>query len=558
MSHLRDQHLEIEQLLQYADGELPSRDAGEVRSHLEACWQCRAQLEQLQETVGECVAYRKNVLERHLPPPPAPWTDIYQRFAEVDANIEKPGLLQLAARALRWPVENPRRWVPALAALLILWGVYRFRLTPSVQAAELLRKAITTADTRPVKAHRIEIRTREHRLTRTTGADLKSVSNTADAESLHSLQAMFVAANYDWNDPLSAKSYQAWRNQLTEKTDDVVQDHDSYRVRTDTSAGELKDATLTLHSPDLQPVQGRFEFRNGEWVEITAVADETIPSAAEVTAPVRAPETPASLPLSITPPPAALAPTIADELHVMAALHQVGADLGDPLEISRTSSEIVVSGVGIALARQQEIREAVASQPHVSVRFSASAPAATAPERTTSENSTASADLKQMQSRVAEQIGGRANFEQLAADVLDLSEPMMSRVYALRRLAEQFPADAEAQLSGPDRQLLHLLQHEHITALRQQTSELDRLLKPMRASARGSSSNGAIAATAWQPATEEVFQSARRVEKLLAVIFGAAPGESADNQLPSQLLASLAQLRAKVDMYDRLSTKMER
>jgi len=438
MSHLRDKHLEVEQLLQYADGELPSRGAAEARSHLEACWQCRAQLEELQATVGQCVSYRKNVLERHLPPPPAPWADIQERFAEADATIEKPGLLELAGRMLRWPVENPRRWVPVLAALVIAWGVYQFRLTPSVHAAELLRKAVTAADTRPVKAHRIEIRTREHRLTRTTGPDLRTAANTADAASLHSLQTLFVAANYDWNDPLSAKSYQAWRNQLIEKTDDVVEDRNSYRVRTDTNSGEMKDATLTLNAPDLQPVQGRFEFRNGESVEITALADETIPATtAEVTAPVHAPEAPASLPPAIPAPTPALAVpvTIADELHVMAALHQVGADLGDPLEISRTASEIVVSGVGIAPARQQEIREAVGSQPHVSVRFSASSPAAAAPSRSAPENSAAGADLKQMQSRVADQIGGRANFEQLASEVLDLSDPMMSRVYALRRLA---------------------------------------------------------------------------------------------------------------------------
>ena len=51
---------------------------------------------------------------------------------------------------------------------------------------------------------------------------------------------------------------------------------------------------------------------------------------------------------------------------------------------------------------------------------------------------------------------------------------------------------------------------------------------------------------------EELFQSARRVEKLLAVMFGAAPPESRTDQVPSQLLSSLTQLRARVDAYDRL------
>ncbi len=549
-------HPEDEQLLRYADGELPARSTGEVRSHLEACWQCRAQLEELHETVTQCVGYRKNVLQRHLPPPPAPWTDIYQRFAEVDATLARPSLLDRAARVLGWPVENPRRWVPIAAALMIIWGMfYRVRLMPSVQAAELLRRAVVAADARPVKPHRIEIRTRDRNLTRTTGQKL--ASNSADTQTLQSLQALFTAANYDWNDPLSAKSYQAWRSQLNDKKDEVVQEQDSIRVRTDTASGEMKDASLTLKKSDLQPVQGRFEFRDGEWVEITAIADETAPST-EAASVGNAPEPRASLPSSpaTTAPPVA-PPTIADELHVIAALHQVGADLGDPLEIQRTASEILVSGTGIAPARQQEIQEAIGSQPRVSVRFSNSAPDTVRPQRSAAETP-AGADLRQMQSRVAEQIGGRANFEQLASEVLDLSEPMMSRVYALRRLAERFPADAEAQLTAPDRQLLRQLQREHIGALRQQTAELDRLLKPMRARSSGGNTSGAINATAWQPATEELFQSARRVERLLAVIFGAAPSDSADDQLPGQLLSSLAQLRAKVDVYERLSTKMER
>ncbi len=133
---------------------------------------------------------------------------------------------------------------------------------------------------------------------------------------------------------------------------------------------------------------------------------------------------------------------------------------------------------------------------------------------------------------------------------------MMSRAYALRRLAERFPIQAESQLSAPDRQLLRQLQREHTAALRQQTAELSRLLKP----ALGSASAPAVvfSSTTWQPATEELFQSARRVEKLLAVIFGAAPGESAEEQLPNQLLASLAQLRAKVEGYDRLSSNTGR
>ena len=81
-------HPENEQLLRYADGELPARTAGKIRSHVGACWQCRVELEELEETISECVRYRKNILQPFLPSPPAPWFDIYQGFAKIDASSE--------------------------------------------------------------------------------------------------------------------------------------------------------------------------------------------------------------------------------------------------------------------------------------------------------------------------------------------------------------------------------------------------------------------------------------------------------------------------------------
>jgi hypothetical protein len=554
-------HPEEEAMLKYADGELSGREAGEIRSHLESCWQCRAAFEELQNTVGQCVSYR-NVLQRHLPPPPAPWTDIYQRFSEIDAAVAPPSFLDRVAQALRWPMHNAKKWVPVAVALLIVWGLYsRFHTTPSVQAAELLRKAVLAAEKRVEKPRRLQIRTKDHRLTRLAGPERRVASISGDADALNSVQALFVAANYDWNNPLSAKSYEAWRSQLRDKQDQVTEDRESYRVRTDSGSSELTEATLKLRTQDLRPVEGRFEFRNREWVEITELADDgAVPS--DVAASQnhsmsgQAHTTPEATPDSSAPSSAGSFATAGDELRAVAALHEVGADLGDPVEVSRTASEVVVSGVGVDPARQREIQNALNAQPRVIVRFSESAPSSARPTRA-SNDTAPSADAQQLQNRIAAQVGGRANFEQLASQVLDLSEPMMSRAYALRHLAELFPPEVESQLSAQDRQLLRHLQQEHIAALRQQAADLNRMLKPVLPSA-GGTHGGALLTGAWQPATEDLFQTARRVEKLLAVMFAAAPGESADDQIPAQLLSNLTQFRAKLEGYDRLSANTER
>jgi anti-sigma factor RsiW len=549
-------HPEEEQLLRYLDGELPVQAAGEVRSHLEACWQCRAALEELQDVVSQCVHYRKNVLQRHLPTPPAPWVDIYRHFDEIDASLE-PALFRRIARLLKSPFDTgAKKWALAAVALLVVLGLfYRYRQTPSVQAAELLRQAVAKANAHSLQPRRIQIRTRNRRLTRPAVATQQTGFGAADPDVL---QAMFQRANFSWTDPLSAQSFQSWRNQLADKRDRVVEENQAYQIETSTSASELRQASLKLRAADLRPVEERLEFSNQEWVEITEVSDDAVPPApisagADARRVAGNPSVPSSETsnAAVTPVPAASA---ADELKVIAALHDVGADLGDPVDVSRSGSEVVVTGTGLAPGRQQEIKNALGSKAHVVVRFSDSPPP-NAPDQPLAPNDTSTAgDVRQLQTRLAEQLGGRANLEQLSAQVLDSSESLMARAYALRRLAEQFTLTAEHDLNPSDRQLLMRLRSEHSTALRQQITEIDRALQPILASAPGdfgSAPKSGNPVEPWQAATEELFQSARRLDKLVGVMFGAAPSETPVGQLPAQLKTGLAQLHARLDIYER-------
>ena len=550
-------HPEEEQLLRYLDGELPSHATGEVRSHLEACWQCRAALEELQDVVSQCVHYRKNVLQRHLPTPPAPWVDIYRQLDKIDASLE-PALFQRITRLLKSPFGTAsRKWALAAVTLLVVLVLFfRYRQTPSVQASELLRRAVAAADAHANKPRRIQIRTRDRRLTRPAVAAQKNALDSADSDAL---QAMFARANYSWTDPLSAQSFQAWRNQLPAKRDQLSEENHAYRIETSTDASELKTATLKLRSSDLRPLEERFEFSNQEWVEITELADNAAPSAPE-----RAAEESRHVAIdpgtrsngaanvAVAPPASASA---ADELQAVAALHDLGADLGDPVEVSRSGNEVLVSGIGIAPARQQEIRDALALKAHVVIRFSDSPPVASR-DQPASPNDTAGGggDIRQWQSRLAEQLGGRANLEELSAQALDSTESLMARAYALRRLAEQFPAAAEQELDPGGRQLLERLRAEHSAALRQQVAALMRELQPILSAVGGGvtpSPGNASSSPPWQSATEDLFQSARQVDKLVGVMFGAAPSDSPGSQLPAQLKIGLAQLRARLDIYER-------
>lgn len=559
MSNLEMRHPEDGQLLRYLDGELPRRKARQVRRHLEACWQCRAELEELQNAVGDCVRYRKSVLGTCLPPPPDPWRDLSREFQRIDASLERESWV---ARLLS--VRPPVRWAVSGAVALAVVGaiLYQLRETPSVQAAALLKKAVVVADSRPRPARRYRIKTRTQQLTRVIGAG----QPVSDAPAIEQL---FRSANYSWEDPLSAKSFQAWRDRLPEKRDEVTTIEDLYRLRTTTNHGELLAATLTLRMTDFEPVQGRFEFRNQECVEMTELADlPTLPASTVAGATGGMPRQPGVPPDRGEPSAGLNQPAgVAEELQVVAALHQVGADLGDSVEIARDGGQVLVSGTGIPPQRQKQIRESLDSMPNVVVRFvepggvptGLDAPPGPAgvppgPQPGTPANNTARPTLPPFQTRIEERLGGHPQFERFSSQLLDWSEAAMSRVYAFHRLAQEFSPEVERQLSAQDRRVLRNLGRDHLAALAKESGHVEAVLSPVLASLGGAAASREIRpeSVAWQPASEELLGSARRMETLLAVLLGMAPPENMADSVPSQLLAALAQLRTSLEHCQRL------
>ena len=69
MTTLKPSHPEKDLLLPYLDGELSTRQARRVRRHVEACWECRGELEELHAlppASGRGLARAAGVVERSL------------------------------------------------------------------------------------------------------------------------------------------------------------------------------------------------------------------------------------------------------------------------------------------------------------------------------------------------------------------------------------------------------------------------------------------------------------------------------------------------------------
>jgi len=414
-------HPEQSLLLRYIDGELPGRKSRAVQRHLEACWECRTELEELQETVAECVRYRKQILTEALPAPPQEWPDIYREFDRIDAATPR-------------RVFFPWRWgLAAATAALALAGAVSY------------------------KVHE---------------ARLGNAGNTNLAAS----------------------------SKITEPP-----------IRNSTESG-----AVSVEVPPRSAVPSR--------------------------------------PAAIVPGPTA---SISDELLVMSVLHEIGADLGDPVQVSLSDGRVQVSGVGVAPERKQKILAALEPLPNVARNFSdppaPPLPNDDPPSDVAAQTAIASTAPGVFQSRLEAQLGGRGLVDRFTGQVLTWNESAMAHAYALRLLAQKFPPDAFiASMNEHDRATLRGLVRDHLVALAAPLADFDRELVPVLSGLGAISSRTVAASNTWQGAAEQVFQAARRIEVLSSLLLGVTPGQNAHADLPSELLGAVNELRADLDQSQRL------
>jgi hypothetical protein len=78
-------HPTDQELLQTADGELPSRRIAEVRAHLAACWECRTRMAEVEGTIADFTRANRQSLDPQLTPMAGPRALLKARLAELAA-----------------------------------------------------------------------------------------------------------------------------------------------------------------------------------------------------------------------------------------------------------------------------------------------------------------------------------------------------------------------------------------------------------------------------------------------------------------------------------------
>jgi hypothetical protein len=196
--------------------------------------------------------------------------------------------------------------------------------------------------------------------------------------------------------------------------------------------------------------------------------------------------------------------------------------------------------------------------PNVAVDFAN--PAAVSSGEPATSDAAAAADTprntpgSKNQTRLVQQLGGRAEFERFSSQILDASDAAMSRAYALRLLAQRVPASNEAELNAAGRRELHAMASEHAAALAAQIAGIQRILNPVLTSmgAPAHVNPPVTTATAWQPAAEDLLRASRRVEVLMSIFLGVAPSQASTSEVPAQLMTAVSELRADLDQCQKL------
>lgn len=241
-------------------------------------------------------------------------------------------------------------------AALVLIGMFWFSRSTAEAKATVLLKRAASRESKSNRPGYMRVRLRSG------GCIISAEAYSGDQ--CTRLRSQFAAAQLDPDNPLSARSFEHWRDSLASKRDTVLTLPDVVVIQTTTREGELRMASLQLRSADYVPTEAHFEFLGQEPID---VAEED-----------RLPEAPVASKERVSPvPPVSAAKPAAPridaageaEIQVFDKLHAIAADHGYETSVRRTQNGTAVLGVVRDEARRAEILNALGGLPFVAVNI---------------------------------------------------------------------------------------------------------------------------------------------------------------------------------------------
>lgn len=497
-----ERHCTPEQLLAWLDGELA--DAG-LEAHITQCEQCRRQAEEW-GTASDAFRAHLDRSKQEAQPPPRAWKDTTELMVQPPA-----------------PARG-RAWMAIAASVCIgAFAIWRFATPENVSAAELLRKAESSVSVQNA-ANRIAVRSKRDKMVRPAVWRRVRVRGASEDR----LRTLFASANYDWDNPLSARTYNTWRQSVKVLRDSVDVQPQVYVVHTEPEGSALREATISLRKSDLHPIACHLQFRDNEEIQVSEAAPNTD---------TEAPATPNSNRIAAEPKQTT-APTASAslELQVAEVLHRTGADLGDPVDIESTGGTIVVTATGLDPRKSEQLRAALTIT-GVELRF-------VTPQHALSADQTqeAAPPARRVARDWEQRLSGRFTYEEFADRVLAATEGMAARAYALKALAERFPAAKEEQLSTAERASLERIAADHVAAMRTEVQRLDQLIAILAPTAESVATSPA--GSDWHPRAQRLHTLSTAADLAASALF--SPDANAN---PQTIRAAVLRVAAALEEW---------
>jgi hypothetical protein len=340
--------------------------------------------------------------------------------------------------------------------------------------------------------------------------------------SLLSLANLLRANHMNPAMPLSAASYDAWRESVTARHDEVTKTkladgHDAFTLRTvswdQDKAGEIIEASLVIRADDWHPVEERLRVKGGEAEEefelsetaYSVVSLNTLaPEIFSEQPAVAASPTNSPAPVAKKESETALAPVLqplnpvtatADlEVEVLRLLHEARADLGEQVSATRgTDGLLRVTGIVDTDERKTEIMRAlepVMNHPAVRIEIQTIAEALAQQQQERIRSKATPAPLTEQKVEINSEVIAAApelrrhfssdeELREFSARMVSQSRNAMRHVYAMKRLIGQFSPEELRTLSPEAKNKWLALIRSHARDYQNDVETLRRELQPI-------------------------------------------------------------------------------
>jgi hypothetical protein len=373
-------HLSDELISCLVSGELSTLRLLYALRHLEHCWQCRCKRESYERVAMQVTEHCDRMVTR-IPRDLQRRMNLLAVLRERDQNVSSKELHSGSSFSLRKRVGTFMSPVVAsvasvaivVTALGMIAWIWR-RPPVAINAAQFLSR-VETSDLAPgqrgqgVLYQRVRIVTPDASIEHEIYRDLRGVRRRRPElmrADVKPVAETLSSVGVDWEAPLSAASFQAWRSRQASVRDKITVSDGMLTLTTEDPDSLIPRESLTVRASDFHPVERKIETRSGGTIEIAelnyAILDwnavnqslfEPLPQPAELAPVFQVAALPSAMELDRA------------ELSVRLELNRLRADAGEQIAVTRTDRDIEVRGVVDTDERKRQIVGALDTLPSV-------------------------------------------------------------------------------------------------------------------------------------------------------------------------------------------------